>query len=222
MTAPGGSASSAPSAAASASHRSAEQRRTGNGEHHGAREQGALRTDQRDRHQRGQESAQQAADGRDRIEPPGDGPRGLDPLQPEPDREGRHHPEQDDRRSEQDQHAEERADRRTGGHLVEPFDREVEEGPGDERDHGDEHRRRDHQPAEDARVRPAVGEPPAQPVAERERGQDEADHVRPDDRRVAEVRSQQPRSGDFGRERSDPGHEDERGQTAERDGCGRS
>ena len=153
-----------------------------------------------------------------RVQAARHGPGRLDPLQPEPDREGRHHSEQDDRRREQDQNAEERPDRGACRDLVQPLDREVEERPGDERRQGDKDGRGCDDAAEDAGIGSPVGEPAAQPVPQRERRQDEPDHVRPHDRGVAEVRRQQPRRRDLGRERPDPGHEHERGQSAERHG----
>src|SRR6185295_683760 len=55
----------------------------------------------------------------------------------------------------------------------------------------------------------AVREPPAEPVAHRQRHQDDADRVRPDDRRGAEVGGEQPHGGDLGAQRPRPHHEDE-------------
>ena len=85
----------------------------------------------------------------------------------EPDRERRHHAEQDDGRREQNEHAEERADRGAGGDAVEPLDGQLEQRPGDERDHGNQAGGGDNDSAERPRLRPPVGEPAAQPVAER-------------------------------------------------------
>ena len=59
-----------------------------------------------------------------------------------------------------------------------------------------------------------VGEPAAEPVADRERDQDDADRVRPDDRRGAEVRRHQPRDGDLGAERAGADDEDEEVEVA--------
>jgi hypothetical protein len=56
----------------------------------------------------------------------------------------------------------------------------------------------------------AVGEAPAEPVADREGDEDDADRVRPDDRRGAEVRRQQARRGDLDSEAGGADDEDER------------
>ena len=54
-----------------------------------------------------------------------------------------------------------------------------------------------------------VGHPAAEPVAEREVGEDQPDDVRPDDRRRAEVGREQPRRADLGRQRAGAGEEDD-------------
>ena len=66
--------------------------------------------------------------------------------------------------------------------------------------------------AEAAHVRVAVRQAAAEPVADRERHQHDADRVRPDDRGGAEVRGEQPHGGDLRAERARPHHEDEQGQ----------
>ena len=55
----------------------------------------------------------------------------------------------------------------------------------------------------------AVGEAAAEPVADRQGDQHDADRVRPDDGRGAEVRGEQADRGDLGAERSRPDDEDE-------------
>ena len=65
--------------------------------------------------------------------------------------------------------------------------------------------------ARSVRRRAAVGEAAAQPVAQRERGEDQADDVRPHDRRRAVVRRQQARGADLRRHGADAGEEDEAG-----------
>src|SRR5207342_724212 len=58
----------------------------------------------------------------------------------------------------------------------------------------------------------AIREPSAQPVADRERAQDDPDEVGPDDGRRSEVRSEKARRGDLRREGPDPGPEHERAE----------
>ena len=130
----------------------------------------------------------------------------------EPDRERRDHPEQDDGGREQEQDGEEGADHGARGRVVEAAHRRVEERPGDEGRQGHPCRRGEHDQAKQAWLRPPIGELAAEEVAERERGEDDPDQVRPDDRRGAEVRGQQPGGGDLGCQRADPGPEDECGE----------
>ena len=108
--------------------------------------------------ERGHERPEQAADRRERVEPPRDlaGRRDLDDR--EADRERRDHPEQDDRRREQQQRPEERADHGARRHLVEPARRDVEDRRRDERDQRDEQRRCEDEPPEQLRRRVAVGD----------------------------------------------------------------
>ena len=87
--------------------------------------------------ERGEERAEQAADGRERVQATGDRSCVAHVLDAEPHRERRDHAEQDHRRREEREHGEERADRRTGRDLVEPLHRDVEERScrkGDDRD----------------------------------------------------------------------------------------
>ena len=63
-----------------------------------------------------------------------------------------------------------------------------------------------------AHVRIAVGPAAPEPVADGERHEHDADRVRPDDRRGAEVGSEQPHGRDLRAERARPDHEDEQGQ----------
>ena len=62
----------------------------------------------------------------------------------------------------------------------------------------------EHERAQPAQRRVAVGQAPADPVADRQRDEHDRDRVRPDDRRRAEERRQQPRGGDLGAERRAP------------------
>ena len=61
-------------------------------------------------------------------------------------------------------------------------------------------------------VRVAVGEPPADPVPDRQRHEHDADRVRPHDRGRAEERRHQPRGGDLGAQRGRPHHEHEQAE----------
>ena len=178
---------------------------------HGDRrdQQRAPSPDRRNQHERGEERPEQAAHRRERVQPPGDGACVPDVLDAEPHRERRDHAEQDHRRGEEREHGEEGADRRSGGDLVEPLHRDVEERPCRKGNDRDQHSCGDHDAAEDARARVAVRHLSAQPVADGERGEDEADDVRPDDRRAPVVGREQPGGGDLGGERSGTGEEDE-------------
>ena len=148
-----------------------------------------------------------------RVQPARDGAGGRDRRDREPDRERRDHPEQDDRRGAQEEDGEEAPDDGARGRRVEPVDREVEERLRGERDR----RRRTRAAASTIKPRSRgsgrrSATPPAEPVAERERAEDDPDEVRPDDRGRAEVRREQPRRGDLGRERADTGAEDQRSE----------
>ena len=70
----------------------------------------------------------------------------------------------------------------------------------------------EHEPAEQPRRRAAVGEAAAEPVAQRERREDEADDVGPHHGRRAVVGRQQARGADLGGHRADAGEEDTSGQ----------
>ena len=177
-------------------------------------EERPLRPDRGDEDERRQERAEQRSRGRERVETPGDLAGRRDARHGEPDRERRDHAEQDDGRRAEQEHREEAPDDGPCRRLVEPVDRDVEERTGDERDRSHEHRRGEHDVAEERRLGPPVGDPPAEPVADRQRREDDADEVRPHDRRGAEIGGEQPRGGDLGRERSDPGPEDERAERA--------
>ena len=107
------------------------------------------------------------------------------------------------------EHRQQRADERAGGDLVECVDRHVEQRVGRERHEREQAGREQAEQAEAAHVRVAVREAPAQPVADRERDQHDADGVGPHDRGGAEVRSEQPDRRDLGAQRSRSDHEDE-------------
>ncbi len=180
----------------------------------GEDEEGPLGADQRDQHQGGQHRPGERADGRDRVEAPGDATGMLDVVDREPQRPGGAGPEQDDRDRDQRQDADQRADEGPCLDLVQRVDRDVEERPGDERDHGEQQRRDQDHEAEAADVGAAVGQPAPEPVADRERHEHHADRVRPDDRRGAEERCHQPRRGDLGPEAGRADDEDERVEEA--------
>ena len=95
-----------------------------------------------------------------------------------------------------------------------PLHGEVEEGPRDEGDRGDQCGARPGRSPPADRRWVAVGEPAAEPVAERQRDQDQPDDVGPDHRRGAVVGRQQARGADLGGHRADAGEEDEGGQGA--------
>ena len=84
-----------------------------------------------------------------------------------------------------------------------------------DRERGDQHER-----AEALPVRMAVGEPAAEPVADRQRDEHDADHVRPHDRRGAEERRHQPGGRDLGAERRRPDDEHEQPERREVAGGG--
>ena len=90
----------------------------------------------------------------------------------------------------------------------------IQHRPGDERRQRDEYGGDPDDEPQDARLRAAVGELPAQPVAEREVDQDQADDVRPDDRGRAEVGREQTRRRDLGREGGGAGDEHDDGEPA--------
>ena len=60
--------------------------------------------------------------------------------------------------------------------------------------------------------------PPAQPVAERQVKQDQADQRGPDDQRIAEPGIEQPRGAQLDAERGEAGGEDEQVEIAARNG----
>ena len=76
------------------------------------------------------------------------------------------------------------------------------------------HDRQQHAPAQHQRrqrapLRPPVGEPPAEPVADRQRQQHDRDRVRPDHRRGTEERRHQALGGDLRAQRAHADREDE-------------
>ena len=145
------------------------------------------------------EHADDAPDRRECIQASGHRPRDRDIGDGEPDRKGRRRPEQDDGRREEHERAEERSDDGSRRDVVQPAHRDVEQRLGGEGNDGDESAARHDEPAEHVRVRVPVGDAAAEPVADRERREDEADHVGPHDRRGAEVRREQPGGADLGR-----------------------
>ena len=172
-------------------------------------EERALRADERDQQQRGAERPDQRADRRDRVHAARGLTRVLHPLELEPDRPRRHGAEHQhgdrDEREDPEQRAREAADR----DVVERVDGQREQRLGDDRDDREQHRRGQHQPAQARQVRVPVGEPAAEPVADRQRHEHDRDRVRPHDRRVAEERRDQPGDRDLRAERRDADDEDE-------------
>ncbi len=175
-------------------------------------EKGAARADERYQEQRREERADERARRRQRVEPPSDRAGLLHRRHRQPDRPGRHRAEQQHRDRHQHEHADERPEEGARRDLVERVDRDVEHRVGDERDDRQEPRRRQREQAQAAHGGVAVGQPAAEPVADRERHEDDPDRVRPDDRRSAEIRGEQAYSGNLGAERARPHHEDEEGQ----------
>jgi hypothetical protein len=108
------------------------------------------------------------------------------------DRERRSDPQQHDGRCEEHEGADERTDDGARRDVVQSADGQVEKRLRSEGNDRKEGAARHDDGSEDVRIGVPVGDPAAQPVAERKRRQDEPDHVRPDDGRGAEVRSKQP------------------------------
>ena len=133
----------------------------------------------------------------------------LDVGDREADRPGRAGAEQDHRDRDQEEHADQGADEGAGRDLLERVGGDLEERAGGERDQRQQGRRREDRQAEPAQVRVAVAQPPAEPVADRERDQDHPDRVRPDDRRGAEEGRHQPGGRDLGAEAGGADDEDE-------------
>ena len=175
-------------------------------------EEGPPRAHQRDQHKRGEQGADQAARGRQRVEAAGHAARLFDVRDGQPDRPGRHRAEQQHRHGHQHQNGQQGPDERAGRDLVERLDRHVEQRVRGERHQREQPGRQQAEQAEPAHVRVAVREAPAQPVADRERHQHDPDGVGPHDRGGAEVRSEQPDRGDLGAQRSRSDHEDEQRQ----------
>ncbi len=197
----------------------AEARRGNQGERAGKDEKGALRPQQRDQQQGRDHRPEERAGGRDRVEPPHHLARVLAVAHSQPHGPGRGGAEQGHRDRDQHQDSEQRAGEAADRDAVEGVDREAEKGPGGEGDGGDQHRGTEDQETEAAQVRVAVGVAAAEPVADRECDQDDADRVRPDDRRGAEVGRQQARRGDLGAEAGGADDEDQRRQQPP---CGRA
>ena len=172
-------------------------------------EERPLGADERDQQQRREHRPGERAGGRDRVEAAGDPAGVLDVGHREAERVGRGGAEQHHRHRDQREDGEQRADERAGRDRVERVDRDVEERPGDERDDREQHRRGAGPSCRARDRRVAVGEAAAEPVADRERDEDDADRVRPDDRRGAEERRHQPRDRDLGPERAGADDEDQ-------------
>ncbi len=148
----------------------------------------------------------------ERVQAPRDGAGLLDRRDREPDGVRRDRAEQHDRHRHQHEHAEQRADERAGGDRVERLHAEVEQRVGRERHQREQSGGGEGQQAETAHVRVAVGQPPAEPVADRQRDEHDPDRVRPHDRGGAEVGGEQPHRRDLRAERARPHHEDEQRQ----------
>ena len=173
-------------------------------------QEGAPRADERDEDERAGEGAHQRAEGRDRVQAPGDAPRLLHRAHAQAHRVGGDGAQQHHRHGDEHEHAEERADEGPGLDAVQRLDRDAQERPGDERHQRQQHGRPQDHPAEAGERRIAVGQAPTDPVARAQRHQDRGDGVGPHDGGGTEPRRQQPRGGDLGTERrgTDDGRED--------------
>ena len=165
-----------------------EQECRGDGDERRGDQKGSLRSDRGDEHERRQERADQRARGRERVQAARDGPGERDVGHRESNGERRHHPEQHDRRGEEEEYREEASDDGPERDLVEPLHGPVEKGLCDEGDRRDGERAAEHEKTENRRARMPVRDSPSDPVAESECCQDDPDQVRPDDRGGAEVR----------------------------------
>ena len=155
---------------------------------------------------------EQAADRRDRVQPPGHRAGLGDVGDGQAQRVRRDRARDEDRDRDEHRDAEQRADEGARRDRVQRVDGEAEERVGDERHGREQHPGQQHDPVQPLARRVAVGEPAAVPVADRQRDEHDADRVRPDDRRRAEVRRQQPRRGDLRAEDAEPDHEDDQAQ----------
>ncbi len=192
--------------------RAREPDRRDDDEHEPERDERAARADERDEQQRGGPGPEQAADGRDRVEPPGHPARLRDVGDGEPERVRRDRAGDEDRGRDEDRHAEQRSDERARRDRVERVGGDAEEGVGDERHDREQQAREQHDPVEPGARRVAVGELAAVPVADRQRDEHDPDRVRPHDRRGAEVRREQARGRDLGAEDAEADREDDKGQ----------
>ena len=111
------------------------------------------------------------AGGGERIEAPCHGAGGSDIGDRQADRERRDHPQRDNGRGEEEENGDERADHCARRSVVEITDRRVEKRPGEERRQRNPDRRCENDQAQQAWLRPSVGEPPSEPVAEGEPGE---------------------------------------------------
>ena len=175
-------------------------------------QEGAPRAHERDEQQGRQQRPHQRARRGQRVQPAGHASRLLDRGHRQPNGPGGHGPQQQDRHRHQHQHRSERAEEGPGGDLVEGVDGHVQQRVGGEGHERQQRRGHQREQAQAAHVRVAVGQPPAQPVADRQRDQHDADRVGPHDGGGAEVGGEQPHGGDLGAEGARPHHEDQQRQ----------
>jgi hypothetical protein len=136
-------------------------------------------------------------------------PAGLDVAQEEPDRERRDAAEQDDRDREQGYHGQQRPQHQAGAERREALLAQEQDRVGDDRDEADPERRDGRDLEEEVLPRMAVGEAPADHVADAEVEQDEADQHTPHVEAGPEVGRQQARRPELDPERGHAGDEDE-------------
>ena len=188
----------------------------GQGEDRGEPDEGPLRPDRGDQHERGEEDTDEASDGGHRVQPAGHLAGALDGGDGEADRPGRDRAEQQHRQGDEHQHGDEGADEGTGVDVVERAHGGVQEWSGDEGHHGQERGGREHREPQAALVRMPIGGAAAEPVADRQGDEHDADGVRPDDRRGPEVGGQQAGGGDLRAQAGGASDEDEGEQRGQR------
>ena len=159
-----------------------------------------LSPDPRDQDQRREEGPDEAAGGRQRVQPSRDAPGLLHGLQGEPHQERSRRAERCHRDREQRERGEEGPDDRSDRDRVDSLDRPAQQRSRGERRHRERRRRDEQDRRQHPRLRPPVGQPTAEPVPEREVREGQPDDVRPHHRRGAEVRREQARSRDLRRE----------------------
>ena len=195
----------------------AEQQARRERERDGRADHRALRADERDERRSPRRTSRECCRS-SRARTGGPTPRRRSrPTAAQPDRERAHDAEQRHRDGEERERREERADGRAERRRVQLLHRRVENRPRDERDQCDRRGGDEHDPPEQRALRPPVCELAAEPVADRQVHEDQPDHVRPDDRRAAEERREQPRGADLHGKRRGARDEDDRAEAQRSD-----